>query len=254
MIPRHHFQQQLYVVLIFVFGSSLLVKGQEISISSTTILSKSVAFHDPNNQWPSFKSTFYVVMETPSKPTRTSKIQIDLPQELFDIRFHQDDHELHYSMKGSHCTVTFDGNTTFTAEQSEKYLLNCDRAQLWRDYYTYLYGLPMKLYDPGTHLAPQAQKVQFKGKDYWQLKVTYDANVGSDVWFFYFNTETYAMEAYQFYKGDPQGEGKDTGEYILLSEIGTVNGILMPKIRRWFYNKDDAFLGTDFLYNSPPQK
>ena len=68
-----------------------------------------------------------------------------------------------------------------------------------------------------------------------------------DVWFFYFDPGTYAMEIYQFYKGEPDGAGKDTGEYILLSGMEEVEGIKMPKTRAWYYNKDDKYLGTDIL-------
>ncbi len=42
-------------------------------------------------------------------------------------------------------------------------------------------------------------------------------------------------------------EKPDTGEYILLSEEALVNGIKMPKVRAWYYNKDDKYLGTDTL-------
>ena len=80
------------------------------------------------------------------------------------------------------------------------------------------------------------------------LKVTYEEAVGSDVWYFYFNPKTYAMELYQFYKTDDSGSEKtDSGEYILLSEEAMVNGIKMPKVRAWYYNKDNKYLGTDTL-------
>lgn len=105
----------------------------------------------------------------------------------------------------------------------------------------------MKLKDPGTKLSPVVEKVTFKGEHYLKLKATYDEAVGRDVWFFYFNPKTYAMEVYQFYKGDPNGPGKDTGEYILLSEESTVQEIKLPKIRAWYDNKDDAYLGTDTI-------
>ena len=60
--------------------------------------------------------------------------------------------------------------------------------------------------------------------------------------------KTYAMEIYQFFKTDDNGKEKpDTGEYILLSEEALVNGIKMPKVRAWYYNKDDKYLGTDTL-------
>jgi len=126
--------------------------------------------------------------------------------------------------------------------------MTCDRASLYKNYYSYLYGLPMKLKDPGTNLSDTVDKKTYKGKDYLVLKVTYDASVGSDVWYFYFNPKTYAMEIYQFFKTDDNGKEKtDTGEYILLSEEAVVNGIKMPKVRAWYYNKDDKYLGTDSL-------
>ncbi|MDP5081874.1 MAG: DUF6503 family protein, partial [Winogradskyella sp.] len=121
-------------------------------------------------------------------------------------------------------------------------------AILYKNYYTYLYGLPMKLNDLGTNLNENVLKKRFKGKDYLVLKATYDATVGNDVWYFYFNPSTYAMEIYQFFKTDTKGnEIPDTGEYIILSEETVVNGIKMPKVRAWYYNKDDAYLGTDVL-------
>jgi len=52
---------------------------------------------------------------------------------------------------------------------------------------------------------------------------------------------------YQFFKADPGGDGKNTGEYILLKDIKTINGIKFPKERAWYYNKDDGYLGTDIL-------
>jgi hypothetical protein len=118
---------------------------------------------------------------------------------------------------------------------------------MYKNYYTYLYGLPMKLKDPGTQISEKIERKYFKGKQYLVLKATYDEAIGSDVWFFYFNPETYAMEVYQFFKGDPLGKGKDTGEFILLTETVTINDIKIPKNRAWYYNKDDSYLGTDVL-------
>ena len=84
-------------------------------------------------------------------------------------------------------------------------------------------------------------------KEYFVLKATYEEAVGSDVWYFYFDTETFAMEVYQFFKGDPLKKGEDTGEYILLTETISLNNIKIPKNRAWYYNKDDTYLGTDIL-------
>ncbi len=112
-----------------------------------------------------------------------------------------------------------------------------------KDYYTYLYGLPMKLRDPGTQIDLLVRKKTFMEKEYLVLRVTYDKEVGEDTWYFYFDPENYAMEAYQFF----HKEAENDGEYILLSGEETIHGIRMPKVRAWYYNKDNTYLGTDTL-------
>ncbi len=78
------------------------------------------------------------------------------------------------------------------------------------------------------------------------LKVIYDENVGNGVWYFYFDPEDYNLEVYQF----SHDESKNDGEYILLSDEETINGIKMPKVRTWFMNKDNKYLRTDILSNN----
>ena len=68
----------------------------------------------------------------------------------------------------------------------------------------------MKLKDPGTTISKTVVTQNFKGKEYLMLRATYDKEVGSDVWQFYFDPTTYAMEVYQFFKADPGGAGKNT--------------------------------------------
>ena len=69
-----------------------------------------------------------------------------------------------------------------------------------------------------------------------------------NIWFFYFDPKTYRMEAYQFYRQkEPRIKNPKTGEYILLSEEFKINGIKMPKVREWYYNKDNKYLATDII-------
>ena len=101
----------------------------------------------------------------------------------------------------------------------------------------------MKLKDPGTIVNEKVEKKVFKGKEYYVLKVNYTEAVGKDVWYFYFDPVTYAMEVYQFY----HDQNKNDGEYIILEDMEIVNEIKMPKTRAWYYNKDNKYLGTDIL-------
>lgn len=209
-------------------------------LSGETLLDKAIAYHDPNNQWQTFSGTLPITMEMPEKNPRKSSVTIDLPKESFRLVVKQDSKQTTYTVDKGNC------HTTITDSIAGK-RTPCETANLYKNYYTYLYGLPMKLKDPGTHLAEKAKKITFKGTPYWMLEVTYDKDVGSDVWRFYFNPQTFAMEVYQFFKGNPDAEGKNTGEYILLTEETVINSIIFPKNRAWYYNKDDGYLAVDVL-------
>ncbi|WP_350284300.1 DUF6503 family protein [uncultured Croceitalea sp.] len=230
------------ILLIILMSASTLCSAQEISAAE--LLKKSIAFHDPNNNWNTFKGRFRVVMQTPDRPERNSQISIDLPREVFILEVNQDSNSYAYVIEKDSCNLSFNGKTDLTEEVISKYRLSCERGSMYKDYYTYLYGLPMKLNDPGTQLAQKVEKKTFKGKEYLVLKATYRADVGDDIWYFYFDPKTYAMEVYQFY----HDESKNDGEYILLSKLENINGIKMPKTRAWYYNKDDKYLGTDVLH------
>ncbi|PKA83148.1 hypothetical protein ATE92_1296 [Ulvibacter sp. MAR_2010_11] len=228
-------KQILPLIALLVAFNSLI--GQ--SLTGSQLLEKAIAYHDPNGKWPSFKGKFHVTMETPNSPNRESDIEINLPDEKFYLRAVKEGQETSYSLEKGRCEICVNGPSDTSN--------TCERAKMYKNYYTYLYGLPMKLKDAGTHIAEKVDRKKFKGKEYLVLKVTYDEAVGKDVWFFYFNPATYALEVYQFYKGDPSKEGKNTGEYILLTDETVVYGIKMPKNRAWYYNKDDKYLGTDIL-------
>ena len=220
----------------------------EKELTSEQVLNNAIAYHDPNNMWNSFNSTFHVTMETPDTPNRESDIMIDNTVGGFYLKAVRDTTIVEYKVRGGNCNIAFNGSTTFTEEEAEANNLNCDRAKMYKNYYSYLYGLPMKLKDPGTHISETVERKTFKEKDYLVLKVTYDENIGSDIWYIYLNPETYAMEMYQFFKTDENGnQNNESGEYILLSEEIVVNNIKMPKVRAWYYNKDDKYLGTDIL-------
>lgn len=212
------------------------------SITGNELLEKAIQFHDPNGNWNTFKGDFFVTMETPNNGVRKSKITIDLPNQYFSVLAKKDSISTAFIVDKENCSFSLNGKQNLSAEKKKKYSLNCERANLYKNYYTYLYGLPMKLKDEGTIIHQEVATKTFKDKEYLVLKVTYKQNIGKDTWYFYFNPKTFAMEVYQFFK-----ETKDSGEYILLSGLETINAIKMPKVRAWYYNKDNNYQGTDIL-------
>lgn len=217
------------------------IKAQQIT--GNELLEKAIQYHDPNNVWPSFHGKLSITMETPNNNDRVSDVILNLPAEHFKLTVKKDGYVIDQRLNKDDCSITFNGSTKFSEEEKETYRLSCDRTRMMKNYYTYLYGLPMKLQDKGTIIDPVVTTKTFKDKEYLVLKATYEASVGEDIWYFYFDPNTYAMEVYQFF----HDESKNDGEYILLKEEEQVSGIRMPKIRAWYYNKDDKYLGTDIL-------
>jgi len=213
------------------------------SLTGVQLLEKAIAYHDPNGNWSTFNDILNVTMTTPDAPVRVSNITINLPSHFFQVKATKDGTTTEYTIDKGKCDIKLNGTSDLSEEELKTNNLSCERAKMYKNYYTYLYGLPMKLKDIGTIIHEKVETKSFKGKAYLRLKVTYDKSVGSDIWYFYFNPKTYALEVYQFF----HDEAKNDGEYILLSGIETINGIKMPKIRAWYTNKEEKYLGTDTL-------
>lgn len=227
---------KLLILLILVF-----IKANAQDLTATQILEKSINYHDPNHNWESFNDSLYIELITPNEPIRKSKIKIDLKSESFYLQMVKDSDTVVYALNKEHCNLQFQGS------KKNNYELSCERANMYKNYYTYLYGLPMKLKDKGTIIHKEVKRKTLNDKVYLVIKVSYQNEVGKDIWYFYFNPSTYAMEAYQFFKN----ESKNDGEYILLSGIEMISDIKLPKQRKWFTNKNDSYLGVDILKTNP---
>ncbi|MEL0455685.1 DUF6503 family protein [Flavobacteriaceae bacterium SZ-1-7] len=228
------------LLLIFILYTPLLFSQE---LTGTQLLKKAIQYHDPNGNWKTFDGQLFITMEIPKKPNRDSRIIINLPKQQFSIKSTVGEKVTQYIIEKDSVSIIFNGNSKPSKEILEENRLSKSRAKLLKNYYTYLYGLPMKLNDPGTIIHEKVESKTFKGKNYWVLKASYKKEVGNDTWHFYFNKDNYAMEMYQFY----HDESKNDGEYILLSGEELVNDIKMPKIRAWYKNGDNTYLGTDIL-------
>lgn len=231
----------LILILVLLIGNTFHAQ----TISSEELLEKAIAFHDPKGRWGTFNGKFEVLMETPNSSDRSSMVWVNIPKQQFTLDVEKDGNKYSYAFDKNECTTTLNGSTDISEADRKTYRLSCERGQIMRNYYSYLYGLPMKLKDPGALLGEDVTTKTFKGKEYLVLKASYEEGVGNDVWYFYFDPKTYAMEVYQFYHDESKGDG----EYILLDGLEEINGVKMPKTRAWYYNKDDKYLGTDVLIN-----
>ncbi len=227
----------LLILFLFSFAT---IHGQS---PAQKLIDNSIQYHDPDNKWDSWNPDLSFTVLYPGKPDGKRSVRFDNKKEEFNFVANYKEGKLVYSVKQGQAKATWNDSETIPESAAKQYRISTDRALMYRNYYVYLYGMPMKLNDPGTQIEPSVELVDFYGKKYNKIRVTYDQSVGKDTWYFYFDPATNALQAYQFFKD----ESKNDGEYILFEGEIIKDGIKIPKDRKWYYNNDGKYLATDVL-------
>ena len=230
--------------LLLILTSCGSDSGQNAQSTKTDseLLQKTLAYHDPEGNWQNLKTRLYLSSADTAGQAHTFEIEMDNTTGYFAHISREDGKEVVKGMSGGKEFYRLDGKADISEEDRKKYELTPEGVKWVHRFYGYLYGLPMKLTDESAKKVDTSTTEELEGKPYRVLQVSYEPAVGKDNWFFYLNPETYAMQAYKFNHGSPE-----SGEYILLEQEEVVQGIKIPKIRKWYLNKDNKYLGTDTL-------
>jgi len=216
--------------------------ADEVGSEAETLLARSIQYHDPQGEWSTFSGTLEFEEMRPDGSSRRADVSLDVPGAGFTYSAEVDGRVVWKTVAPGECSALIDQRAP-SPEEVETFRLRCDQIERSRNYYLYLWGLPMKLRDPGTRLDPEVVRTQFQGTPVDQIRVTYDAEVGQDTWYVYFEPESARMVGYRFYHDESVGDG----EYITLEDEFKVSEMRLPARRRWFVNADDRFLGEDVL-------
>lgn len=211
--------------------------------AASEVLEQSIAHHDPEDHWGNSRFALGFRETRPDGTERRTKVQFQDTLDSFEILTQRDGARIEGLLAGEECILTLDGSTKFSDEDRDKYRLTCDRIRWLRNYYTYLWGLPMKLRDPGTRIDPEVTDAWYQEQKVWSMKVTYEEAVGSDTWYFYFDQQTHALVGYRFFHDEAKGDG----EYIVLEGETETEGMRIPTKRSWYVNADGRHLGDDIL-------
>jgi len=210
------------ILLLLIITSCTNNKSSD-QLTGTDVINKSIHYHDPNDEWKELNAIFTFEDSLPApRPSRSYTV-------LFD-NIHS---SMKYAIDGSKYTVMQD---SVLVEEGE---IGKEQALRMRDYYTFLWGLPMKLKDHGTIIDDGVNHVSLKGLKYYEVRVPYE----KDIWYFYLDPETFRLAAYKFYQDEPNQKG----EIIYLSGERKVGGLIIPANRTWYRTEKPEFLGTDKL-------
>lgn len=214
------------------------------------LLARSIAHHDPDGAWDRGGLRLELFEERPDGSDRETVVTFgpadDRQGQSFGLRWAVDGEVREGRLQGNSgetCLWTVDGSADIPDRKREELGLTCERLAWLRDYYAYLWGMPMKLRDPGTRLGPEVTETTFDGSPVLAVRVDYDPSVGGDSWDFFFDPDTAALVGYRFF----HDRAANDGEWIPLAGEVEGAGLVLPAERTWYTNRDDRLLGTDSL-------
>lgn len=211
------------------------------ALAAQELLNRSIAYHDPDGRWA--RGAFEITDQStpPGGGGRRTVLRLDNARGRFEMEQSIDGHTLKIVVENEALReVRLDGRAELSAEEIERHRLTPEQVLTTRNFWLYVWGLPMKLKDPGTRLDPEAKETVFQGKPVYELRVTYDEKVGRDTWYFYLDRETCALVGHRFYRDESIGDG----EYAVLSEEVSGQGVRLPRVRNWYRNQGDEFFIT----------
>lgn len=238
-------QNVLLVALLLLLSNCQSAKGP-----GDQMLDKTVAYHDAENKWPGLKAHLYLSNIDTAGKENLFELEIDNTDGYFSYITHADGKEIVKGLSDGKAFYLLDGKREISEEYRKKYELTPDGVQWVHSFYKYLYGLPIKLKDKGAIVSDTVSTEAFNGKTYQTLNVTYEPGMGKEVWTFFIDPTSSAMEAYRFMFAP----GSNEGEFVLLNETLDVEGIKMPKVRKWYLVKGNQYLGTDNLLKAEKLK
>ena len=191
-------------------------------LTAEDIIQKSIKYHDPKGNFNELNARFYFESAFSWNDSIPEELVMDMDFKNYALVYRNLDREMELEYQKDTC-FTHKGETS------------C-RDFIWAyDFYLYIWGLPMKLSDPGIDVKDTVYSIHHKGKELKAIDIEYETEYYS----FYFDS-LYALNGFQFIKKD----NPEKGEQIWLEGVIEHEGIKFPKKRVW-YDLKNNLLGTN---------
>ncbi len=216
--------------------------GDAVDAPAAQLVERSIAFHDPGGVWGS-RAIEMVWFGTGSDGGERVSVELGFGADESDFALsgRYAGASIEYETTRESWSASVDGQPSPDEEARARMRLDREDGMFWRSYYGFLAGLPMKIADPGARLDPEVAETTFEGREVHAVRVTYDPDVGGDIWYFYFDPATAELVGCRFY----HDESANDGEYITFEGRAEGGGLRLPRYREWYTNDGDRFLGSD---------
>jgi hypothetical protein len=200
------------VVVLTAFG----LLACQPKLDGQHILEKSIAFHDPQNQWSSFTNEIHLKSDFVYPDTANYQLTIGLNNRNHLV---------------SYTNLTLGERIDFTATDCEVIVGTkaCEEALWVKNFYHFILGLPMTLQFDKQRIEKAVVKTNFKGKTAFRIAVNYE----NEKWHFYFSEANYELLGYAFNKNKVA-----KAEEITTEGLFEIDKMKLIKSRSWWITTD----------------
>ncbi len=163
------------IILIFsiVISSSFKLTDN----AGKDLLKKVIAYHDPKGIWLKLKARLYLNSTNSEGKSTNFELELDNKTGYFCHISHKDGKIIVKGFLNGKEFFLVDNKKHFTEDDIKRYKLNSESVKGLRNFYGYLYGLPMKLTDPGVNVDETVNNEEVNGKTYPTIRVSYDPEI-----------------------------------------------------------------------------
>ncbi len=230
--------------------------------SAKDLIKLSISYHDPHDNWKHFKSTIEinskVFWENGGVAAKnSSNLFFDNHKDVFKMYSLRNStefingtkykNEIKHQGEISKDTCYNKVLNEMLPEIASKYtwINGCNGITFFRDYYSYLIGMPMKLLDTQAIINDTIFERTYNDISYDVIKVNYKPIDEGPVWYFYFDKKNHAFELCKFTSIEDENKG---GEYIIYKQEKKVQDMRLKSQQIWLYNTPELdTLGIDNL-------
>jgi hypothetical protein len=236
------------IFLSFMMCLFIGVGNNQISAqTSTEILDKAIAYHDPLQKWPDYSGKVHLL--TVFADGRFSG------GEIIEIgtkdNYYQCTSIVNKTIKGIKNGVYFrevKGNSDPGKEIINKYNLGDANIAMSKGWHYFHFGMLMELKASGLVPEDGVKKMKFQGNDCYAIRFTYNENKiknefykGTN-WTFYIDPVNYSLKGFK-------AEGENLNFHAAFAGILTINDLKLPLCRTYYNNKDNSFYMVDVFTN-----
>jgi hypothetical protein len=191
------------------------------------IIDKSIEFHDPENEWENLFATFSFNSSFSFNDSIPEELNITIDNLYNDFTYRNADRKVEIQYTEDSCKLISDNGS-------------CEGYAWTKNFYTYVWGLPMKLKDPNIKPIPEWNLDTINNYPCYAVYVNYEA----ENFTYYIDQVDFQLRAFQFLKNDNSGKG----EIIHLEGLIEYKDFQFPKKRIWLHLNGDTIGTNEAMY------